>query len=216
MSTLKDEHGQPRNVLLRARQNVDRSIDELIGVCKGVVADGLVNQEEAAYLCSWLQANEHVRNTWPANVLRARIAEYLEDGYLDPDEKNELFEMLSKIAAKRESEAEVNFSTSLPFDSPLPNIVFHGWGYCLTGKFRTGKRQHCEQFIESLGGVVISMPRQSGCVLVVGDIGSRDWIHSTHGRKIEAAVSLRSEGFPVSIVPEYHWFDSLRRELKLT
>jgi hypothetical protein len=213
VGTSKDDHGQPRNVLLRARQNVDRSIDELIGVCKGIVADGLVNQQEADYLCSWLQANEHVRDTWPANVLRARIAEYLEDGYLDPDEKCELFEMLNHVAAKRESDSVVNLSTSLPFDSPLPDIIFHGWGYCLTGKFRTGKRQYCEQFIESLGGIIISMPRPSGCILVVGDMSSRDWIHSTHGRKIEAAVVLRSQGHPVSIIPEHHWFESLRREL---
>lgn len=216
MSTLKDGHGQPVNTLLRARHNADRSIDELIGVCKGITADGSVNQQESDYLCSWLRANEHVRDTWPANVLRARIAEYLEDGYLDADEKSELFELLSQVAAKRETTQDVNLSTGLPFDTPLPDLLFHGQGYCLTGKFAIGKRPTVVQFIEALGGIIIEAPRQSGCIVVVGDAGSRDWIHSTHGRKIETAVTLRSQGHPVSIVPEHHWYEGLCRELKFT
>ena len=216
MRTLKDEHGQPVNPLLRARQNADRSIDELIGVCKGVAADGRVNQEEADYLCEWIRANEHIKDQWPANVLRARIFEYLEDGYLDSDEKVELFELLGQIAARRNSTTEVNLSTGLPFDNPLPELLFHGFGYCLTGKFQTGPRRQCVQFIESLGGIIIEAPRQSGCVLVVGDLASRDWIHSTHGRKIETAVALRERGHPVSIIPERHWYDTLCKELQFT
>lgn len=215
MDTPRDAHGQPLNRLLRARQNVDRSIDELIGLCKGITADGVVNQREAECLCAWLAANEHVRDTWPANVLRARVAEYLEDGYLDDDEKAELLDMLSHVSARREACAPVNLSTSLPFDAPLPRLVFHGGIYCLTGKFHTGSRRECGQFIESLGGSLAERPRKTGCVLVVGEIGSRDWIHSTHGRKIEEAVVFRSQGLPVCIVPEYHWFESLRQELHL-
>jgi len=213
MPSHKDEHGQPDPVF-RAKHNADRSIDELIGVCKGVVSDGVVNQDEAEFLCGWLRANEHVRNVWPANVLRARIAEYLEDGYLDQDEKVELFEMLARVSAHRESKEPVNLSTGLPFDSPLPQLSFMGWGYCLTGKFHTGKRSNCEQFIVSLGGVILQQPRQRECVLVVGDIGSRDWIHSTHGRKIEAAITLRTQGHPVAIVPEHYWFETIRKELQ--
>lgn len=215
MSAHQDEHGQPRNTLFRARQNADRSIDELIGVCKGVAADGRVNQAEAEYLCEWLRANAHIRDLWPASVLRIRIAEYLEDGYLDQDEKQELFELLSQTAARRESTQAVNLSSGLPFDLPLPPLTFHGWSYCLTGRFNTGPRKNVVKFIESLGGAIVETPRQAGSILVVGDIGSRDWIHSTHGRKIETAVELREKGHPVSIVPEYHWYECVCRELNL-
>jgi len=213
MSRLKDEHGQAPSRFIRARQNRDRSIDELIGVCKGITADGRVNQEEAEYLCEWLQANRHVRDVWPANILRARVAEYLEDGLLDGDEKLELFDLLRQTAAKVDDIAPSNHSTMLPFDSPLPDLLFHGRRYCLTGRFNTGTRAECEHFVESLGGIPIESPLKTGCVVVVGRIGSVDWIHSTHGRKIEKAVGLRSSGCPVSIVPEYHWYDSLCREL---
>lgn len=47
----------------------------------------------------------------------------------------------------------------------------------------------------------MQQPVKSGCVVVVGLLGSRDWAHSTHGRKIEAAVGMRRKGCPVSIEP---------------
>ena len=41
--------------------------------------------------------------------------------------------------------------------------------------------------------------------LVVGTFGSRDWVHSSFGRKIEKAVELEQAGMPLSIVGEDHW-----------
>lgn len=215
MPELRDNHGQPLNRFYRARQNHDRAVDELLGVCKGIVADGRVNQEEALFLCGWLEANRRVCEGWPADILRARVAEYLEDGILDSDEKEELFDLLRRTAGKAESVDSINLSTMLPFDSPLPDLIFHGRRFCLTGQFHTGTRPECERFIESLGGTPIRQPVKAGCILVVGSYGSRDWVHSTHGRKIEQAIGYRRAGCPVSIVPEQHWYDGVCRELKL-
>jgi hypothetical protein len=47
-------------------------------------------------------------------------------------------------------------------------------------------------------------------VLVVGMIASPDWIQSTHGRKIEAAISMKQGGHPIVIVPEEHWLEALQ------
>jgi hypothetical protein len=41
---------------------------------------------------------------------------------------------------------------------------------------------------------------------VIGSIGSRDWIHSTHGRKIETAVAMRERGHSIALVGEEHWY----------
>jgi hypothetical protein len=40
---------------------------------------------------------------------------------------------------------------------------------------------------------------------VIGEIGSRDWIHSTHGRKIEKAMDYNGRGCRIAIVGEQHW-----------
>lgn len=44
--------------------------------------------------------------------------------------------------------------------------------------------------------------------LVIGTFGSRDWVHTAFGRKIEKAVSYR-EAVPLRIVAEEHWVRTL-------
>lgn len=208
--------GQAPSRFIRARQVADRSIDELLGLCKGVAADGRVCQDEALYMLNWLQANDHVRDKWPANIIRVRIVEYLEDGIVDQDEREELFDLMRQIVGSVDAPAALNFSTSLPFDDPQPDLLFSGQRFCLTGQFIFGPRPQCEREILSLGGSIVTAPRKSGCVVVVGLVGSRDWVHSTFGRKIETALDMRREGCPVSIVSEEHWTDCLKREFGFT
>jgi len=45
--------------------------------------------------------------------------------------------------------------------------------------------------------------------LIVADMGSRDWIHSTHGRKIEKAMEVKSSGNLIAIISEEHWVKHL-------
>lgn len=45
--------------------------------------------------------------------------------------------------------------------------------------------------------------------LIIGDLGSRDWVQSTHGRKIEQALEYTREGTGLAIISEEHWFKSL-------
>ena len=42
-------------------------------------------------------------------------------------------------------------------------------------------------------------------LLVVGAVASRDWLHSSYGRKIMRAVELRDSGRTVGIIGEDHW-----------
>lgn len=209
----RDEYGQPL-ARFRAASNVDRSIDELIGICKGISADGVIIQPEAEFICQWLKVNDHVQ-TWPANIIRARVAEYLEDGVLDSDERDELLELMRQVTGQFCDTPTLNFATTLPFDQPLPDIIFTDRPFCLTGGFAFGSRPDCERAIESLGGRIVGAPGKKGCTLIVGILASRDWVHSTHGRKIEKAIELRKEGCPVHIVPEDHWTGCLVKELQL-
>jgi len=44
---------------------------------------------------------------------------------------------------------------------------------------------------------------------VLGTFGSRDWVHTSFGRKIETAIRYRDKGAPIAIVSEDHWAASL-------
>lgn len=45
--------------------------------------------------------------------------------------------------------------------------------------------------------------------LVVGNVGNDQWLHSSYGTKIIAAVELRDAGHPIAIIGEDHFLNVL-------
>ncbi len=211
MSARLDPHGQPVARFNRSRLT-DRAIDELVGLCKGVLADGVVDENEAKFLANWMQANREARDRWPANVLFPRIREMLEDDVLDADEQAELLDLIIDATGGglAPTPEDGSMSTALPVCAPAPEIEFEGFTFCMTGKFASGTRKECQAQVVALGGSCKGAPSRAVDYLVIGTIGSTDWIHSTHGRKIERAVQLREEGSGIHIVAEEHWFAAVK------
>lgn len=209
-STPVDVDGQPLNRFLARSRVTDRQIDEMMGMCRGMLADGMVNQSEGEFLLNWIEANLDVVDRWPANKIYPRLYEMLSDGVLDDDEERELLDLLvTTMGSPRVNATGDSASTALPFDDPAPRVNFHGEIFCLTGKFVAGPRRELEEAISQKGGKCKSAPCKKTSFLVVGEIGSRDWIHSSFGRKIEKAVELRDGGAGIAIIPEERFFDYL-------
>lgn len=195
----------------------ERSLDELLGLCKGCLADGVVNQLEAEFLFNWLKVNDNLRDEWPASVLWVRLNEYLEDGVLDENEREELLDVLRQTAGDGERFGPASKSTALCFDDPLPSITFDTTRFCFTGQFAYGSRRECEMAVRSLGGDVLPNPviKGGGCILVVGTLASREWKHGNFGTKIMKAMDYRDKGHPIHIIPEDHWANQIVEELDL-
>lgn len=206
-----DPHGQPLNRHYNAARLSDRAVDELIGLSRGIIADGVVTQDEAEFLIRWLERNREIRHEWPANVLYARVDEMLSDGVLDQVEQQELLELLSDVTGEGEPVAHraKSLSTGLPLTTPMPVVEFESRVFCLTGKFIHGTRKECERIVVERGGKTKGSPTKETDYLVIGFIGSTEWIHSTHGRKIEKAVQYAERGIPIKIISEEYWVQHL-------
>lgn len=201
-----DPHGQPIDRLLNRKHRVDRDLDELLGLAKGLVADGVVNQAEGEFLEGWLRCNREVCTHEPILMLYNRVSEMLEDRLLDAEEQAELLYLLSEFTGLvPEAEVVENITTRLPFDHPAPVIQIQDRTFCFTGRFVSGTRRECEGVVIDRGGMI--HPRIAGHVdyLVVGFFGSDDWAHTAFGRKIEAAMELQKKGAGIKIVSEDHW-----------
>jgi len=187
----------------------DRTITELIGISRGLLADGVLNEQEIVFLIDWLEANKFI-TAWPVNVLRERIAVMLLDGIIDKNERKEIFEILQMLVGGNAASQNIHsFSSSLPLTRPTPEIVIEGKTFCLTGKFACGLRKNCHDTILSLGGLVKESITQNLDYLVVGFVGTKDWAHSSFGRKIQKAVDYINSGYNIAIVGEDTWFESL-------
>lgn len=206
-----DSQGQPLNLAFRSQAVAERKIDELIGIVKGVIADGEISHSEAEFVLKWLDSNRDVATQWPANVLYPRLEQALSDGFLDSGEEGELLGlMLSTVGGNSSQNAgESSNSTSLPVTNPPPEIEFQGRTFCFTGKFYSGTRDWCHTQVSTRGGMPADGITKKLNYLVIGEIGSRDWLHSTYGTKIKKAVDYATSGIPIVIVTEQHWADHI-------
>ncbi len=200
---MRDNSGQPINSRFNAKMRVERETDELLGLCKGIVSDGIVNQAEAEFLAEWLKLNSNSSKEWPANVLYDRIGAMLVDGQLDSGEEGELLSLLVKVAGGNPCKLNAHSLTAgLPLNDPQPPIIFSGMNFCFTGKFLLGSRDYCHQEVALRGGICTESITKNLNYLVIGVVGSRDWAHSTFGRKIQKAVEYREKASSLAIVSE--------------
>ncbi len=198
----------PTNFTLR--QQRDRAADELIGLCRGVLADGHVSSGEAQFIRDWIERHAHVATEYPFNYLYQRLASALSDGVLDPEEESDLLGTLTGLVGGEtymatRQQVIASLATTLPICTPPPPVAFSESLFVVTGTFAFGPRSAVVAEIEKRGGEVRPNVTKKTTYLVIGEIGSQAWKHSSYGRKIEAAVAIRDEGAQLSIVTEPHW-----------
>jgi hypothetical protein len=102
-------------------------------------------------------------------------------------------------------------------DNPLPEIIFEGRSFCLTGVFETenGDRNKCEDTVRARGGVCWQHPSHDLDYLVIGTFVENAWAHKRYGRKIEAALELKRNRAKCGIVSEAHWVKALQNTPEL-
>lgn len=205
-----DQDGQPVNLGFNYQQNIHKALDELSGICKGLLIDGKLSDEEINFLADWLAQHTNVLNDFPASIIAKRVFEILQDGIVTKEEAEDLQSILLKaIGGQPSPHAAVSYATRLPIDAPAPELVFAERSFCFTGKFLYGGRKACEQITSSLQGTTEASVKRSLNYLVIGTLASRDWLHTNHGRKIEAALLNKEKGHNTVIVAEEHWIKHL-------
>lgn len=199
--------------LYRINEIKDRNIDELIGISRGLTADENINQLEAEFLRDWIlnHFNFDELDRYPLNTLFDRLEDMLSDDNLDKYEAIELLNMLKSFTGDKPIVDEVSsMSSTLPLCSPAPEIKLEGCTFCLTGSFTIGTRGVVENMIKEQGGYVKKSPTLKTDYLIIGLLGSDEWMHSSYGRKIEAAVELRDvRNTTMKIVTEEHFIKFL-------
>jgi NAD-dependent DNA ligase len=189
-----------------------RQINELIGLVKGVTADGSVDQSEVEFLLRWLESNKGSLDQWPAKAIYPRLKAALSDGHLDDAEEEEIHALLEATIAENPETARAAAPVEIPFTEPVPEIQFANRSFCFTGRFQSGSRSWCVSQIIARGGMSTSKIDRKLHYLIVGDIGSGDWFHGKHGRKIVRALKHIEAGAGIAILSEQHWFEQLKRD----
>lgn len=184
----------------------------LTGLCKGLIADRHLNEDEIRYLDWWLTQNGALKSNYPGKELFLLVKSILSDGVITQKESNVLHNALIDFTGcDLDSGVVDGLATRLPVDV-LDSFNIEGKKFCLTGVFSAGKRSLVEERIVEAEGLISDGVTKSLDYLVIGTLSSRDWRFSSHGRKIEKAVSYRDEkGWPLKIISEEMLFSALSR-----
>jgi BRCA1 C Terminus (BRCT) domain len=205
-----DPDGQPVNLAWNRARRTERDICELLGLAKGLLADGMVTEAESALLRDWIGRHPDAYDYWPINTLYQRLERAFADGTIDEAERLDLAELLEcLVGGKAGVIAGADAATELPLDRPPPKIMWPASIFVFTGKFAFGPRKACERQVHNLGGQCEVSVTQRTNYLIVGTFGSRDWVHTSFGRKIEKAVTYKRAGQRLAIISEDHWAGSL-------
>ena len=206
----KDDDGQPIHPFPASLiQNQGKLADQLVGLCKGILMDGIVNAEEARGFRSWINNCLEREPGFPFDQIKQRLDAF-SDGKPDEVEREEMAAILKSIVgAEFTNEDTDELSMELPLCDPPPPIIYPGREFVVTGRCAFGTRAKVWEAITSRGGLVNETPRSETSFLLIGHFASRDWAHTNYGRKIERAVELRDATGNLHIIGEEHWMKSL-------
>lgn len=178
-------------------------IEELLGFLSGIAADGHLNDKEVDALSKWLDSNHVIRDKWPASVVVSRLSTVLEDGVITDDERLDLMRTIQQVAGISAGPEEVSLEASIEvWEDAVAAIDVKGSTFCLTGDFVSGDRNTVASKLLSLGGTTSPSVNKSVDYLVIGTLASRNWLYTSHGRKIEKALHLKRKGMTIKTITE--------------
>lgn len=178
----------------------------LRGICEGILADGVVNDEEVRAFNGWVQRVALAQPVWPLTDILERLRRIFADGVIDDEERQEMKAVMESLCGRGAEREAGEAAQGLPLDDPAPEIVFPSREFVVTGEFAFGKRSKVLEAMIARGAVAKdAAPARSTNYLVIGAMASGQWKHESFGRKIQRAKELKEGGTGILIISEAHW-----------
>jgi hypothetical protein len=125
MTSNLDPHGQPFNLHFNRARRAERDLSEMLGLAKGLLADGVVSETEAQLLRDWASGHSDAVEQWPVSVLKERLDRIFSDGCVSEVERKDLSALLSAIVGGTAGVVcGEDAATELPVDRPPPELVW--------------------------------------------------------------------------------------------
>ena len=164
------------------------ALQQLKGIVNGIIADGLINENEVISLKGWMLQNIALKGNYPFDSIFELIEKVMEDRRISTEEHNELMSIFRKF---------VN-----PLEKQVGEVTFEGKTCCLTGNFTCGSKEEVGERIISLGGIVVPSVTKKTDLLIVGGEGSSAWAYGNYGSKVKKALQMQEDGHSIEIISE--------------
>jgi len=196
--------------MLEESRRVEAGLAEMVGLVRGVIADGVVSADEAARLSEWTKENSLVATRWPANVLARRLERIFLDGRVDAEEQRRLSALLSQLAENPAGfRGGFPLATDLPLTEPEPAVVFEGKSFVFAGAMAYGPTHACEREVQELGGSCNRGVNRRTDYVVIGSIAASEWHQASFGGLLDEVVQYAARGVPIAVISEDAWLRAL-------
>ncbi|EKP0300558.1 BRCT domain-containing protein [Aeromonas veronii] len=185
-------------------QDIDGVVNLLLGFLQGISADNQLLDKEIGLLAH-IVATDAASLTWPGNLLNKRLQRIIEEGHISDEDRGELLDLIKQITGENFTETGLAVGMSTTFFANDDVMSINGKRVCFTGKFFSNTRFNLEQQAKALGAEPVKSMTKMVNVLIIGGLASRDWMFTSHGRKIEAAIKAKNEGYNIQIINEEDW-----------
>jgi hypothetical protein len=189
-----------------------KDVAEMLSRVRGVLADGVVTDQEARALAAFVRARPEVGLSWPGDVLLRRLETIFDDGRVDEGERKDLEFLLTRILdAEGESPAAVPTSP-LPLDDPPPIVRFRDRTFVFVGTLASGSLGRCHRQVVRLGGVCATTVTPETDYLVLGGFPGPRWAETALGEEVFRALAVREAGSCIAIVSEKEFIRGLPQD----
>lgn len=191
---------------------ITSDIQRLHGLLHGVLADGVITDEEIRKLSDWVSENEHIRGCFPFDEIDSLITVILSDGKIEDEERTLLKEFLEGFIVVGDVKKEKVCAKLLTLSgvcAMCPEIIFEDKLFCLTGESPRATKMDISLKIENVGGKIIDNVRKDLDYLIVLADGNSCWAFSCYGRKVEKAMKYRKDGLHIVIAHENDLWDAI-------
>lgn len=192
---------------------ITSDLQTLQGLCHGILADGVINDQEIIDLNKWLEENEHLNTYYPYDEIRSLILSVLTDNKIDDDERLVLkayfkeFVNIHDEEIKEQIRKETEHINISGLCTSEPDVTFEGKTFCITGILQRISREGLKKKIANLGGISTDGISLKTDYLIVGDNGNPAWAFSCYGRKVEKAINMRKDGHTIMLIHEFDFAD---------
>lgn len=207
---LRNADGQPL-AGFRDRENILKTVEHLLGLCRGLLADGQLNVQEVTFLATWMENHlDELREHPVGRLLIARVVRVIQDNVITEEELLDLKSGLEEVLGGGvfDDAGAGGLACTAKADTGVA-IAFSGRAFVVTGKFLYGPRRAVEEAILDRGGLLLDSVSKKVHYVVIGTMGSRDWTNSSFGTKLEKVYALKEEGHDVRIIAEPDWVEAL-------
>lgn len=167
-------------------------IQELHDIAGMVAYDGVVDDNEIAFLKEWLARHSEYGKKWPFSKLFNLLEQVMEDGKVDDDERLQLLMFLSGISTYGDE----------PLCDRNPEVAFPDKRFLFLGQLEIARADQASQDVTRLKGTVTEQPDSGLDYLVLGNLGHANWKESAHAAVIQQVLDNRAQGTATAIISE--------------